>query len=151
MAKRPWLLSPLGMRVSAVLVFAVSIAAIAPVLMQFAIEQERQSISQLDPKAITYCELEACDRIEKLAGLKINPVAEITETEYGTEVKIRVINSGRLVGEREVWAQVRTKDGALVEGMRTSLRLTDQGPQFVKFFFSGNPRELEGLRLFLGF
>lgn len=151
MAKRPWLLTPNGMRISLVLVFALSIAAVAPVLLQFSVEQERQSISQLDPKAITYCELEACDQIQKLSGLKITSDVAIVETEYGTEIKIRVINSGRLVGEREVWAQVRTADGSLVEGMRTWLRLTDQGPQFLNFFFSGNPSELQALRLFLGF
>ena len=151
MAKRPWLLTPGGMRISLVLVFAISFAAIAPVFLQFENEQQRQMISQLDPKAITYCEVEACGQIEKLAGLTITNDIDVVEKAFGTEIQIRVVNTGRLVGEREVWAQVRTSEGNLVEGMRTSLRLTNRGPQFIKLNFSGTVAELQAFRLFLGF
>lgn len=151
MAKRPWLLTQIGMRLSVVLAFAISVAAVAPALWQFSEDQQRQLVSQLDPKAITYCEIEACGSIEKLSGLTITSDVEITESEYATEVRIRVINSGRLSGTREVWAQARTKEGTLVEGMRTILRLTEKGPQFINLSFTGTASELKGLRLFLGF
>lgn len=151
MAKRPWLLTPNGMRFSLVIVFALSIAAVAPVLVQFAADQERQTVSQLDPKAVTYCEVKVCGEIEKLAGLKVTEDIDVIETAYSTEIKIRVINSGRLIGSREVWAQARTKEGKLVEGMRTILKLSDKGPQFIQLTFTGPALELKELRLFLGF
>jgi hypothetical protein len=38
-----------------------------------------------------------------------------------------------------------------VEGMRTKLKLSDQGPQHLEFQFSGTLRELADLGVFLGF
>lgn len=150
MARRPWLLTQLGQRLALVLVFALSLLAIVPAINQVNQDTGRV-VPQLDTTNVSYCELIACGAIESMAGLVITDEIEITESDYGTKVSIRVINTGRLVGEREVWAQVRTQEGKLVEGMRTKLNLTDQGEQHVEFQFSGTPQELADLRVFLGF
>ena len=150
MARRPWLLTQLGQRLAVLAVFALSILAIVPAINQVNLDTGRQ-VPQLDTANVSYCELSACGSIETMAGLVITDEIEISESDYGTKVRIRVINTGRLVGEREVWAQVRSQEGKLVEGMRTRLNLTDQGPQHVEFQFSGTPQELADFRVFLGF
>jgi hypothetical protein len=149
-AKRPWLLTPKGQKISLFLAFVISAVAIAPAAIQVASDNSRE-IAQLDPTDVSYCELSACGEIEKIRGLVVTDEVTITEVAYGTSLRIRLINGGRLTGERDVWAQVRTLEGSMVEGMRTRLILTDQGPQHVEFQFSGKPSELANLRVFLGF
>lgn len=151
MAKRPWLLTTLGQRLSLFLVFAISTAAIAPAVIQIQIQEQQYLIPQLDPSAVSYCELSVCGEIATLGGLRISPDIDVNEMAYGTEVLIPVINTSLLIGEREVWAQVRTEEGKLVEGMRTILTLTDQGPQVIRLNFTGSKAEFQQLRLFLGF
>lgn len=150
MAKRPWLLTPKGQKISLFLAFVIAAVAIAPAVVQVTLDTSRD-ISQLDPSDVSYCELSVCGEIEKIPGLVVTDEVTITEVAYGTSLRIRLINGERLTGERDVWAQVRTLEGSLVEGMRTRLILTDQGPQHVEFQFSGNPSELANLRVFLGF
>ncbi|MGA1646454.1 MAG: hypothetical protein ACO4AV_15930 [bacterium] len=150
MAKRPWLLTPKGQKISLFLAFVISVVAIAPAVIQVASDSSRE-VTQLDPTDVSYCELSACGEIEKIRGLVVTDEVTIKEVAYGTSLKIRLINGGRLTGARDVWAQVRTLEGSMVEGMRTRLILTDQGPQHVEFQFSGKPSELAKLRVFLGF
>ncbi len=150
MARRPWLLTQLGQRLAVVVVLALSLLAIVPAINQVS-EDTSRVVPQLDTANVIYCELSACGAIPTMAGLVVTDDVQITESDYGTKISVRVINSGRLVGDREVWAQVRTQEGNLVEGMRTKLKLSDQGPQHVEFQFSGTPQELADLRIFLGF
>ena len=150
MARRPWLLTQAGQKLSLLLVFAVSLLAISPAINQVSEDNQRQ-VSQLDPEDVTYCELSACEAIEKLAGLQVTEDIEVSEASYGTQIRIRLINTGRLTGVREVWSQIRTEEGKLVEAIRARLELSDQGPQHVEFQFSGKPSELANLRVFLGF
>ena len=150
MARRPWLLTQLGQRLAVVVVLALSLLAIVPAINQVS-EDTSRVVPKLDTANVIYCELSACGAIPTMAGLVVTDEVQITESEYGTKISVRVINTGRLVGEREVWAQVRTQEGKLVEGMRTKLKLSDQGPQHVEFQFSGTPQELADLRVFLGF
>lgn len=150
MARRPWLLTQLGQRLAVVVVLALSLLAIVPAINQVS-EDTSRVVPQLDTAKVVYCELSACGAIPTMAGLVVTDEVQITESDYGTKISVRVINAGRLVGDREVWAQVRSQEGKLVEGMRTKLKLSDQGPQHVEFQFSGTPQELADLRLFLGF
>jgi hypothetical protein len=150
MARQPWLLTQIGQRLALVLVLALSLGTILPAIERVSRDTSRL-VPQLDPANVSYCEIRACDAIEKLSGLIIADEAEVSEAEYGTKLSIRLINAGRLAGEREVWAQVRTQEGKLVEGMRTKLKLSDQGPQHLEFQFSGTPQELADLGVFLGF
>jgi hypothetical protein len=136
--------------VSLFLVFLISVIAIAPAVIQISADTSRE-VTELDPSDVSYCELSVCGEIKKVKGLVVSDEVTITEVAYGTSLKIRLVNGGRLTGARDVWAQVRTLEGTMVEGMRTRLILTDQGPQHVEFQFSGNPSELANLRVFLGF
>ena len=131
-----------------ILGFVVSILLIWPAIEQ--VQDETRVIAPLDRKSITYCELSACGHLGGL-GLEIVDPPKVSEGDYGTEVFVQVINRGRLTGEREFWAELRTKDGKFVEAMRGFVTLTDQGPQVIKFFFTGKEAEFRGLVMKLGY
>ena len=131
-----------------ILGFVVSILLIWPAIEQ--VQEETRVIAPLDRTSISYCELSACGHIEGL-GLEIVDPPAVSEGDYGTEVFVQVINRGRLSGEREFWAELRTKDGKFVEAMRGFVTLTDQGPQVINFFFTGKEAEFRGLVMKLGY
>lgn len=126
----------------------ISILLIYPAIQQ--VQDETRLIPPLDPTSVTYCELSACGEIEGL-GLEVLSPAVLEEGEYGTEVFVQVINKGRLSGEREFWAQLRTKEGGFVEAMRGELVLSNKGPQQIRFFFTGKKAEFEGLVMDFGY
>ncbi len=111
---------------------------------------EERPISQLDPTSLSYCELETCGYIEEL-GIEILAPAEIRESAYGTEVWVQVVNTDRMSGTRQIWAELRSPEGKLVEGMRGELELSNSGPQFIRFFFTGQPEEFETLSFTLAY
>ena len=126
----------------------ISILLIWPAIEQ--VRDETRVIAPLDRTAITYCELSACGHIEGL-GLEVVYPPDLVEGEFGTEVFIQVINRGRLTGEREFWAELRNSEGKFVEAMRGELVLTDQGPQLIRFFFTGTEAEFSGLVMDFGY
>lgn len=136
------------MRLSMILGFVLSILLIWPAIEQ--VRDETRIIQPFDRTNVTYCELSACGHIEGL-GLEIIYPPSVVEGEYGTEVFVQVINRGRLTGEREFWAQLKTKQGEFVEAMRGELVLTDQGPQLIRFFFTGPKSEFLGLAMEFGY
>ena len=146
--KRPWLISSGGMRLSMILGLVISILLIWPAFEQ--VQDETRIIEPFDRTNVNYCELSACGDIEGL-GLEVVYPPELVEGEFGTEVFVQVINRGRLTGEREFWAELRTQDGKFVEAMRGELFLTDQGPQFIRFFFTGKKAEFSGLVVDFGY
>ncbi len=111
---------------------------------------EERPISQLDPTSLSYCELETCGYIEEL-GIEVLAPAEIREGAYGTEVWVQVVNKDRMSGTRQIWAELRSPEGKLVEGMRGELELSNSGPQFIRFFFTGQPEEFETLSFTLAY
>ena len=131
-----------------ILGFVISILLIWPAIEQ--VRDETRIIQPFDRTSVTYCELSACGHIEGL-GLEVVYPPEVVEGEFGTEVFVQVINKGRLTGERQFWAELRTKEGAFVEAMRGELVLTDQGPQLIRFFFTGNEAEFSGLVMDFGY
>lgn len=136
------------MRLSMLLGFVLSILLIWPAIEQ--VRDETRVIQPFDRTNVTYCELSACGHIEGL-GLEIIYPPTVVGGEYGTEVFVQVINRGRLTGEREFWAQLKTQEGGFVEAMRGELVLTDQGPQLIRFFFTGPESEFLGLVMEFGY
>ncbi len=128
--------------------FIISILLIWPAIEQ--VRDETRVIQPFDRTNVTYCELSACGYIEGL-GLEVVYPPVVEEGEFGTEVFVQVINKGRLSGERQFWAELRTQEGAFVEAMRGELVLTDQGPQLIRFFFTGNEAEFSSLVMDFGY
>ena len=131
-----------------ILGFVISILLIWPAIEQ--VRDQSRVIQPLDRTNVTYCELSACGYIEGL-GLEIVYPPSLVEGAYGTEVFVRVINQGRLTGEREFWAELKTQEGEFVEAMRGELVLTNQGPQLIRFFFTGPAKEFSGLVMDFGY
>ena len=131
-----------------ILGFVISILLIWPAIEQ--VREETRVIEPLDRTNVTYCELSACGHIEGL-GLEIVYPPVVEEGEFGTEVFVQVINRGRLTGEREFWAELKTQEGEFVEAMRGELVLTNQGPQLIRFFFTGPAKEFSGLVMDFGY
>lgn len=136
------------MRLSVVIAILLPLLLIWPAIEQ--VEEDLRTIPQLDPTSLSYCELESCGYIEEL-GIEILSPADIREGAYGTEVLVQVINKDRMSGTRQIWAELRSPEGKLVEGMRGELELSNQGPQYIRFFFTGHPEEFETLRFTLAY
>jgi len=131
-----------------ILGFVISILLIWPAIEQ--VRDETRIIDPFDRTNVNYCELAACGYIEGL-GLEVVYPPKLVEGEFGTEVFVQVINRGRLTGERQFWAELRTQEGAFVEAMRGELVLTSKGPQLIRFFFTGNKAEFSGLVMDFGY
>ncbi len=136
------------MRLAMVMGLLLSILLIWPAYNQ--VLDEERPISQLDPTSLSYCELETCGYIEGL-GIEVLAPAEIRESAYGTEVWVQVVNKDRMSGSRQIWAELRSPEGKLVEGMRGELELSNKGPQYIRFFFTGQPEEFETLGFTLAY
>jgi hypothetical protein len=147
--KKPWFLSNGGMRTMVYVCLGLAAVMVVPAAQQIN-EDHTRLVSVLDPANLSYCELASCSYIEELGVEVISPATYI-EGEFGTEVMVQVVNIDRLVGEREVWAELRTSSGELVEGMRGLMTLSDQGPQFITFFFTGTPAEIQRLDFTLAY
>lgn len=126
---------------------ALSLLALLPLAQQIELEASRSELPVPYPGQVEYCLLEVC---QELSGIALTDEIEILETEFGTEFSIRVINSGRQVGQREIWAELRAPSGERIESLRGLLELTPKGPQYIEFFFTGTKRELEANDLYLG-
>jgi hypothetical protein len=89
--------------------------------------------------------------VEELAGMEVLPEYTALETQFGTTVTIEVVNHGRLVGKREVWAKLYSPRGKLREGMKIWLELKPSGRNKLEFFFTGTEAELRESKIHLGF
>lgn len=148
--KRPWLLTRSGQRLTMLLATLVTIALVPLAYQQIATETSRFP-APLDSTRIDYCEISSCGKIEKLAGLEVVGIEEVVPEEFGTLVRIRLINHGQLVGEREVWAELRSQEGNRIESMRGVMNLSPKGIQLLELFFTGDEAEFESGKLLLGF
>ena len=136
------------MRLVMVMGLLLSILLIWPAYNQ--VLDEERPISQLDPTSLSYCELESCGYIEEL-GIEVLSPPQVSESAYGTEVWVQVVNKDRRSGTRQIWAELRSPEGKLVEGMRGELELSNKGPQYIRFFFTGQPEELGTLSFTLAY
>ena len=149
--KRPWLTTPRGQQITMWLGVLVSLLALVPLNTQLELDQKRATIEQLELASIRYCEVASCGQLEIAGGLEITSDLTLEENDFGVNAKLRVINHGMALGDREFWFELRSESGQRVESMRGQLSLTPKGPQFIEFFFTGTKAEFEGASLILGY
>jgi hypothetical protein len=129
----------------------LALLSLVPLYFTMASELDRTNVSQLRFGAVNFYPLEQADYVTELAGLEVVGITDVSESEFGTTVKIQVLNHGQLVGKREVWAKVYSPEGKLREGMKIWLELRQKGPIYLEFFFTGTAKELAESKLSLGF
>ena len=149
--KRPWLTTPKGQRITMLLGTLLSLLALIPLYFTMASELGRYNVSQLQFGEVNFYPLDQAKSVTELSGLEVLGISSVSESEFGTTVKIQVLNHGQLIGKREVWAKVYSPAGKLREGMKIWLELKPKGPIYLEFFFTGTAAELAESKISLGF
>lgn len=149
--KRPFFTTPKGQRIAMVLGTLLSLLSLIPLYFTMTTELARTNVSQLHFGEVNFYPLEEARSVKELAGLEVLGISDVSESEFGTTVKIQVLNHGQLVGKREVWAKVYSPEGKLREGMKIWLELKPKGPIYLEFFFTGSAKELGESKISLGF
>ena len=129
----------------------VSLLALIPLASQLELDQKRSAIEQLDSSSIRYCELSSCGTLDIAGGLEITQELLLEENEFGVNARLRVVNHGMAIGEREFWFELRSAEGERVESMRGLLTLSPKGPQHIEFFFTGDAAEITEGELIVGY
>jgi len=129
----------------------LALVSLVPLYFTMAGELARTNVSQLQFGQVNFYPLEEAKSVSELAGLEVLDISSVSESEFGTTIKIQVLNHGQLVGRREVWAKVYSPSGHLREGMKIWLDLKTKGPIYLEFFFTGTAKELAESKLSLGF
>jgi hypothetical protein len=129
----------------------LALLSLLPLYFTMTAEFARTNVSQLQFGEVTFYPLDQAKSISELAGLEVVGITDISESEFGTTVKIQVLNHGQLAGKREVWAKVYSPTGKLREGMKIWLELGAKGPIYLEFFFTGTADELVESKISLGF
>ena len=129
----------------------LALLSLIPLSFTLAAEATRATVSQLQFGAVNFYPLEDAASVSELAGLEVLGITDVAESEFGTTLKIQVLNHGQLVGKREVWAKVYSPAGNLREGMKIWLELKPKGPIYLEFFFTGTAKELAESKISLGF
>ena len=129
----------------------LALVSLVPLYFTMAGELSRTNVSQLQFGQVNFYPLEEAKSVSELAGLEVLDISSVSESEFGTTIKIQVLNHGQLVGRREVWAKVYSPSGHLREGMKIWLDLKTKGPIYLEFFFTGTAKELAESKLSLGF
>lgn len=149
--KRPWLTTPKGQRITMLLGTVLALLSLVPLSFTMATELARSNVSQLQFGQVNFYPLEKAQSVTELAGLEVAGITNVSESEFGTTLKIQVLNHGQLIGKREVWAKVYSPTGHLREGMKIWLDLKGKGPIYLEFFFTGTAEELAESKISLGF
>ena len=149
--KRPWLTTPKGQRITMLLCTLLALLALIPLYFTMATELARTNVSQLQFGEVNFYPLDQAKSVTELAGLEVVGISDVSESQFGTTLKIQVLNHGQLVGKREVWAKVYSPAGHLREGMKIWLDLKPKGPIYLEFFFTGTAQELSESKISLGF
>lgn len=129
----------------------LALLSLVPLYFTMATEAARTDVSQLQFGQVNFYPLDKAQSVAELAGLEVLGITEVAESEFGTTIKIQVLNHGQLVGKREVWAKVYSPEGNLREGMKIWLDLKPKGPIYLEFFFTGTAKELAESKISLGF
>jgi hypothetical protein len=129
----------------------LALLSLIPLSFTLAAEVTRTTVSQLQFGAVNFYPLEDAASVSELAGLEVLGITDVAESEFGTTLKIQVLNRGQLLGKREVWAKVYSPAGNLREGMKIWLELKPKGPIYLEFFFTGTAKELAESKISLGF
>ena len=149
--KRPWLTTPKGQRITMLLGTLLALLALIPLYFTMSTELARTNVSQLQFGEVNFYPLDQAKSVTELAGLEVLGISDVSESQFGTTLKIQVLNHGQLVGKREVWAKVYSPAGHLREGMKIWLDLKPKGPIYLEFFFTGTAQELSESKISLGF
>mgnify|MGYP000187339447 FL=1 len=149
--KRPWLTTPKGQRITMLLGTLLALLALIPLYFTMSTELARTNVSQLQFGEVNFYPLDQAKSVTELAGLEVVGISDVSESQFGTTLKIQVLNHGQLVGKREVWAKVYSPAGHLREGMKIWLDLKPKGPIYLEFFFTGTAQELSESKISLGF
>ena len=78
----------------------LALLSLVPLYFTMASELDRTNVSQLRFGAVNFYPLEQADYVTELAGLEVVGITDVSESEFGTTVKIQVLNHGQLVGKR---------------------------------------------------
>ena len=129
----------------------LALLSLIPLSFTLSTEASRTAVSQLQSGEVNFYPLEDATSVTELAGLEVVGITDVAESEFGTTLKIQVLNHGQLLGKREVWAKVYSPEGNLREGMKIWLELKPKGPIYLEFFFTGTAKELAESKISLGF
>ena len=129
----------------------LALLSLIPLSFTLAAETTRTTVTQLIFGEVMFYPLEDATSVSELAGIEVLGITDVAESEFGTTLKIQVLNHGQLVGKREVWAKVYSPAGNLREGMKIWLELKPKGPIYLEFFFTGTAKELAESKISLGF
>ena len=129
----------------------LALLSLIPLSSTLSTEANRTAVSQLQSGEVNFYPLEDATSVTELAGLEVVGITDVAESEFGTTLKIQVLNHGQLLGKREVWAKVYSPEGNLREGMKIWLELKPKGPIYLEFFFTGTAKELAESKISLGF
>jgi len=129
----------------------LTLISLVPLYFTMATESERTNVSQLQFGEVNFYPLDEAQSVTELAGLEVLGITDVAESEFGTTIRIQVLNHGQLVGKREVWAKVYSPEGNLREGLKIWLELKQKGPIYLEFFFTGTAKELAESKISLGF
>lgn len=136
--KRPWLLTQVGQRTSMLASIALSaLLLLALFLQDTLVEGPRHLVAEIDRTNISECVVLECGRIQALGGLEPESI-DVTAGQFVNTIRIEFVNHGRLVGEREIWLELRDSSGKWLEAGRTKLNLNPKGKTFVEFGFVQN-------------
>ncbi len=141
--KRPWLLTQQGQRTSMLIASLLSVVALLALWIQLSfIEAPRYQVEPIDRTNLTDCILMECGRIEELGGLEPESIT-VTQGEFVNTIRVEFVNHGRLVGNRELWLELRDSSGRWLEAGRTTVKLTPKGKTFAEFGFVQNVGAIE--------
>ena len=129
----------------------LALLSLVPLYVTMATEAARTNVSQLQFGEVNFYPLDQAQSVTELSGLEVLGITDVAESEFGTTIRIQVLNHGQLVGKREVWAKVYSPEGNLREGMKIWLELKQKGPIYLEFFFTGTAKELAESKISLGF
>lgn len=113
-----------------------------------AVELPRQSIKQLDPENVSYCQIDQCPAIE---GLVLSGQPEITSTTFGERVSFDFTNTEMKSGKRMLWLKVEDLNGGLIEMVSTEIQLDLKNRTIAEFLLVSEKELILGSKLSLGY
>jgi hypothetical protein len=146
-------LTPEGQRASLHLANLLSLVLFIGFVLNYANQElPRTNITQLDPSALSYCEISMCPAIQ---GLVITngdtAVGDLETLENGELLVLEFTNTLMLEGEREFWLKVETKDGRLLEMASTEIVLDLKTRTTASFMLTSTKEEILAGTLMLGY
>jgi hypothetical protein len=116
------------------------------------IELPKTQVLQLDPANISYCELSQCGAIQGLEMTnRERAVADLQATNFGQLLVLDFSNTEMLVGQRELWLRVETKDGRILEMASVEISMDLKTRTIAEFLLVSDFDEIVAGNLYLGY